>query len=72
MVEHRLSGYFRSTFEEAVAAPVACSFVPCQMFQMFHAAQQSCVREIYRLAAEQTQAQLTPRRAVRKVEFSVN
>lgn len=73
MVEHRLSEYFRSAFEESVfSAPVSCSFVPCPMFQMFHAAQQSRVQEIYRLAAEQTRVQLTTRRATRPAEFSVN
>ncbi|WP_020472715.1 hypothetical protein [Zavarzinella formosa] len=71
MLEHRFREYFRSS-SVTIAAPVACAFVPCPMFQMFGMAQQSRIQEIYRLAAEQTREQLKVRPQTRKAEFSIN
>ncbi|VTS00953.1 hypothetical protein [Tuwongella immobilis] len=47
------------------------AFVPCPMFAMFSAGQQSTIQAIYQMAAEQTRQQLQPRR-IRRAEFSRN
>lgn len=72
MLTHRFQDLVSSA---AVATPVAlmgCAFVPCPVGVLVPLAQVSQVQEIYRIAAERTREQLTPRRRFRIPAFSRN
>ncbi|HYH68491.1 MAG TPA: hypothetical protein VD866_27615 [Urbifossiella sp.] len=68
MFQNRLRHLLQPELTNRFAAPCSESFVPVAV----PAGQLDWVREAYRLAAEQTQAQLAPPRHLRPTLFSNN
>lgn len=68
MFQNRLRHLFSQELPNRFAAPCSEGFVPVAV----PAAHFGCVQEVYRLAAEQTQAQLAPPRHLRPTVFSSN
>ena len=68
MFQNRLRHLLRPELTNRFAAPCSESFVPVAV----SAGNLDWVREVYRLAAEQTQTQLAPPRHLRPTFFSVN
>jgi hypothetical protein len=73
MLAHRFQDLVPSAAVATPAlAPMECAFIPCPVAVLASAAQIARVQEIYRLAAELTLEQLTPRRPFRIPAFSRN
>ncbi|MFO0799456.1 MAG: hypothetical protein U0804_18460 [Gemmataceae bacterium] len=68
MFQNRLRHLLRPELTNRFAVPCLESFVPVAV----GAGQLDWVREVYRLAAEQTQAQLAPPRHLQPTVFSTN
>lgn len=72
MLTHRFQDLVSSAAVAAPVAPMGCAFVLCPVAAFVPVAQVAHVQEIYRLAAELTREQLTPRRPLRIPAFSRN
>jgi len=72
MLTHRFRDFFYTPSETLTVAATACAFVPCPMMHAFSMPQLAQIQEIYRIAAEQTRAQLQPRRTRGIPNFSRN